>query len=323
MPAQHGSPQGHKPRNRRQTAIKLSYHPDVGGIGFSSRVQKMRGSRKGYNADIDDTSARLEEDEVSVGGCSVERVNFYSHVVPRRRHKNKRRSIAPSAHPDIDLSMVSHLSSKELERGFLAFGSSTSATLPSLGINTDDSSSSGNSQVDYKTIEIETKLTYPVARPLAVVDYGSIELDMSGSLLDSIYKVDASGHGRGGSKGLVIGGMQFSFNNESKTKTYDEVGKSRSRACGTAERAYSATSIMNPEAFPAASRRSAEVASVIASLKSVAAVKLSTIMTPHLDRLDKKQKITNAHIKKSVSIPIVVKLPTTLEAAISFSPFAR
>ena len=278
----------------------------------------MRGSRKGYNADIDDTPARLDEDEVSVfaGGSSVERVHFYSHVLPRRRHKNIRSSIAS----DIDLSMVSLLSSKELDRRFFAFESSTSATLPSLGINTDDSSSSGNSQVDYKNIDNETKHTYPAARPLAVVDYGSIELDMSGSLLDSIYKIDASGVGRGGSKDLVIGRMRFSFNDESKTKNYDEVGKSQTRASGTVEAA--ATSILNPGAFPAANRRSAEVASVIASLKSVAAVKLSTITTPHLERSDKKQKVSNAHVKKSVCIPIV-KVPTTLEAAISFSPFAR
>ena len=278
----------------------------------------MRGSRKGYNADIDDTPARLDEDEVSVfaGGSSVERVHFYSHFLPRRRHKNIRSSIAP----DIDLSMVSLLSSKELDRRFLAFESSSSATLPSLGINTDDSSSSGNSQVDYKTIDNQTKHTYPAARPLAVVDYGSIELDMSGSLLDSIYKIDASGVGRGGSKDLVIGRMRFSFNDESKTKNYDEVGKSQTRASGTVEAA--ATSILNPGAFPAANRRSAEVASVIASLKSVAAVKLSTITTPHLERSDKKQKVSNAHVKKSVCIPIV-KVPTTLEAAISFSPFAR
>jgi hypothetical protein len=187
-----------------------------------------------------------------------------------------------------------------------------------LGINTDDSSSSGNSQVDYKTIDNQTKHTYPAARPLAVVDYGSIELDMSGSLLDSIYKIDSSGVGIGGSKDLVIGGMRFSFNNESKPKNYDEVCKSQTRASGAVEAAYSATSILNPGAFLAANRRSAEVASVIASLKSVAAVKLST-KTPHLERSEKKQKISNAHVKKSV----IVKVPTTLEAAISFSPFAR
>lgn len=316
MPEYHGYPQGHKPPARRQAA-KLRHHPNVDGIVFSSRVQKMRGSRKGYNADIDDTPARLEEDEVSVaaGGSSVERDHFYSHVVPRRRHKNIRSSIAP----DIDLSMVSLLSSKELDRRFLAFESSSSATLPSLGINTDDSSSSGNSQVDYKTIDNQTKHTYPAARPLAVVDYGSIELDMSGSLLDSIYKIDSSGVGRGGSKDLVIGGMRFSFNNESKPKNYDEVGKSQTRASGTVEAAYSATSILNPGAFLAANRRTAEVSSVIASLKSVAAVKLSTITTPHLERSVKKQKISNAHVKKSV----IVKVPTTLEAAISFSPLAR
>lgn len=323
MRADHGYPRVHKQANNHQVDSSPEWRR------HRHQLQKMRGSRKGYNADIDDTPALLEEDEVSesaaAGSNSVERVHFYSHVVPRRRVKKIRRSIAPSAHPDIDLSMVSLLSSKELDQRFLACGSCTSATLPPLGINSDDSSSSGNSQVDYKIIVNETKHAYPAARPLAVIDYGSIELDMSGSLLDSIYKIDAIGVSRGGSEDLVIGGRRFSFNDKSKTKNHDDaVGKSRTRASGTAETAYSATSILNPGAFSVANHRSPEVASVIVSLKSIAGSEPATLATHSRERSDcKKQKIPNAHIKKSACIPIVVKVPTTLEAAISFSPFAR
>jgi hypothetical protein len=47
----------------------------------------------------------------------------------------------------------------------------------------------GNEQMNISTASPPSSDIITKARPLAVVDYGSIELDMSGSLLDSIYKI--------------------------------------------------------------------------------------------------------------------------------------
>lgn len=282
----------------------------------------MRGSRKGYSADIENTPTEEDEASVSAGGSRVERVHFYSHVVPRRQIKRAGRSIAPRARLDIDVSMVSLLSSKEMDQRSYTFGSRSSAS-----INTDDSSSSGSCQADYKLIVNKTKRVYPEARPLAVIDYGSIDLDMSGSLLDSIYKIDTTGVSSGGSRDVVLGGRRFSFDNESKVKNCDNVvRKTQSRASVAAEVPYSAMSVLHPGTFPAANRRSPEVTSIIASMKIDAIIHRSYIMTPPLERSEcKKQKIAHEHqhILKSVCIPVFVKQPTTLEAAVSFSPFAR
>ena len=274
----------------------------------------MRGSRKGYNADIENTLTRLEDDEVSIsaGSSRVERVHFYSHVVPRRRSKRAGRSTSPRANPDIDLSLVSILSSKDLDRPFLT------------DVETDDSNSSGTSRANYKTIVKKIKHACPAARPLAVIDYGSVELDMSGSLLDSIYKIDKIGLSSGGSRDVVLGGRRFSFNYESKATNYDEaVRKTDMRARVAPEAAYSTTSILNPGACSAAKITSSE-ASIIYSSKCVATVNLAPITTLHFERsYCKKQKIAKEDIQESICIPIVVNVPITLEASVSFSPFAR
>lgn len=47
----------------------------------------------------------------------------------------------------------------------------------------------GNEEMNISTASPPSSDIVTKARPLAVVDYGSIELDMSGSLLDSIYKI--------------------------------------------------------------------------------------------------------------------------------------
>ncbi len=317
----------HTTGNRRPASLastlarleeQVENHPNGYGIGVGLKTQKMRGSRKGYNADIENTPTEEDEASVAAGSSRVERVRFYSHVVPRRRTKHTGRSIAPRAHLDIDLSMVSLLSSKEMDQRSFTFGSSTS-------VNNDDSSSSASCQANYKAIVNKTKRVYPEARPLAVIDYGSIDLDMSGSLLDSFYKIDTIGVGSGGSRDVVLRGRKFFFNDESKAKNYDDVVcKTQTRASEAEEARYSAMSVLNPGAFPAANRRNAEVTSIIASLKSDAIVNRFHCTTPRLEHSEcKKLRIAHEHLQKSVCIPVLVKLPTTLEAAISFSPFAR
>lgn len=171
----------------------------------------MRGSRRGYNADIEDGSslenvsdaAADDDDDDSSGGNSVKRVHFYLHIVPRKRKKILHSTALSNVHLAIDVSLVSLLTSKELDRSHHS--------------SSDDSSTSGNSQaIDYKTIVNETKEAYSAARPLAVIDYGSIELDMSGSLLNSIYKFSeqwwSMGQLAGGtSKDLMIGRRRSSL----------------------------------------------------------------------------------------------------------------
>lgn len=258
----------------------------------------MKGSRRGYNADIEEedegsaahvTSSSTADDTSTRAntGSDEQRVRntFYSHVVPKRRRKKIRHSSNYSSissggssnnnskhQPAIDMSLVSLLTSKELDTRKRIHHSQSD----------DDSSTSGNSQViDYKTIVNETKQAYSFVTdgPLVVIDYGSIELG-SGSLLDSIYKIsdDTSGgavtstqHGSS-SNDVIIGRRRFSINT---TKTTHQTGSAAAR-CGT-------SAILSSGSF----NRSPEFASLHSS------------------------------------ILLFVNVPTTLEAAIAFSPYAR
>lgn len=242
----------------------------------------MKGSRRGYNADIEEedegsaahVTASSTADDTSTRantGSDDQRVQntFYSHVVPKRRRVSRGSSNNNIKHqPAIDMSLVSLLTSKELDTRKRSHHSQSD----------DDSSTSGNSQIiDYKTIVNETKQAYSFVTdgPLVVIDYGSIL--GSGSLLDSIYKIsdDTSGgavtsaqHGSS-SKDVIIGRRRFSLN------TTHQTGGTAAR-CGT-------SAILSSESF----NRSPDFASLHSS------------------------------------ILLFVNMPTTLEAAIAFSPFAR
>jgi hypothetical protein len=249
----------------------------------------MKGSRRGYNADIEEddegSAARVTSSSTAVdtsiradaGSEQRIRNTFYSHVVPKRRRKKIRHSSneisTGSKHqPAIDMSLVSLLTSKELDTRKRRHHSHSD----------DDSSTSGSSQViDYKTIVNETKQAYSFVTdgPLVVIDYGSIELG-SGSLLDSIYKMsnDTSAgavtstqqHGSS-SKDVIIGRRRFSLNTKKINPT------------GAAGRCGASANLLNSGSF----NRSTEFAS---------------LHSP---------------------IPLFVNVPTTLEAAITFSPYAR
>ena len=260
----------------------------------------MKGSRRGYNADIEEeddegSAARVTSSSTSVDtsiradtGSDEQRVRntFYSHVVPKRRRKKIRHSSNYSYisrgsssnnnskhQPAIDMSLVSLLTSKELDTRKRSHHSHS---------DDDDSSTSGSSQViDYKTIVNETKQAYSFVTdgPLVVIDYGSIELG-SGSLLDSIYKMsnDTSAgavtstrqHGSS-SKDVIIGRRRFSLNTKKMNQT------------DAAARCGSSANLLNSGSF----NQSTELAS---------------LHSP---------------------IPLFVNVSTTLEAAIAFSPYAR
>ncbi|KAL9181929.1 hypothetical protein ACHAXT_012272 [Thalassiosira profunda] len=262
------------------------------------RMRSMRGSRKGYSADTEDPPACELEAEAAAAGSRHSRVGFYSHVRPRRRRRVGRDSSSaaaatPGTDPEIDLSLVSLLSSKELDRRFGVdnYESSSPSTSPSSSDAANDSSSGSESpsgRVSEAIIKKDKgRGALASSRPLAVVDYGSIELDMSGSLLDSIYKI--GGSGGGGSGDLIIGGRRYSLNDN------DRKGNEA-----------------NP-AMSVASSRSPEVESVIASLKNMSR---ATRAPSYLEGPEPKKR-------KPSALPVVDKLSTSLEECLSFSPFAR
>ena len=235
--------------------------------------RRMKGSRHGYAGDADDLPASCsgggEESDTSsdpprnTSGLT----SFYSHIEPRRRRRRRRnethhpRTSSFVAHPGIDFSMVSLLSSKELDRRFSGlYNHDESSSTRSSSAASRSSSSSDSTQGQGEIIKNEKKQG-TLARPLAVVDYGSIDLDMSGSLLDSIYKID----GKGRSKDLRFSSLNGEYSNKAEVQAVKRRGS------------YS------PEGPP---------------------------------RL-KKQKTSQA------APAVDNRSPTTLEDAISFSPYAR
>lgn len=159
------------------------------------------------------------------------------------------------------------------------------------------------------------------ARPLAVVDYGSIELDMSGSLLDSIYKIGGSGRRR--SKDVFFGGRRFSLNVEPKNDTSENckdnktTDQNQTSRVERTEISSSSTTFPLEPAFTVAS-------SSISSLKNTSTAERAASPYSVESPVCKKQKTAaKAPAMNSAGLPIVDKVPTSLEAAISFSPFAR
>ena len=265
------------------------------------RMRSMRGSRKGYSADTEDPPACELEAEAAAAGNRHSRVGFYSHVRPRRRRRGRDSSggssgaaAIPGTHPEIDLSLVSLLSSKELDRRFGVdnYESSSPSTSPSSSDAANDSSSGSESpsgRVSEAIIKKDKgRGALASSRPLVVVDYVSIDLDMSGSMLDSIYKI--GGSGGGGSGDLLIGGRRYSLNDNGRKGNEDQAPM-----------------------LSVASSRSPEVESVIASLKNMSR---ATRAPSYLEGPEPKKR-------KPSALPVVDKLSTSLEECLSFSPFAR
>jgi hypothetical protein len=199
--------------------------------------------------DDDDEEEEEEDDEqvdvaIDSKGISRTRISFYSHIQPKKRRCRDNignNEITPwqrqsggertsssstsrttkthhhywTTHPDIDLSLVSLLSSRELDRRMtrarggrggrgggggdsrsssssLSDQSPSSTSVSPDTVNTSEKieKDDGSGRKLQNAISSSSEnIIFTKARPLAVVDYGSIELDMSGSLLDSIYKI--------------------------------------------------------------------------------------------------------------------------------------
>lgn len=222
----------------------------------------------------------------------------------------------------------------------------------------------------------------PSSRPLAVIDYGSIqfgELDMTGGLLDEIYKLD-TGEGRAsGSRRGVVGRNNCTSgnNDESASDIVSKKNAVRSLVPPMNNSRRGCVATLKPDQSSAnsslvninknndngsKSNRTPQVAAVIASLKKSysqrsivqsQAVQRSQhqqqqrqqedrSMVSHLpsgvtvlkrkignmqSRVDPKRQRIQCHdivtTNQSNRLPVVDEFSTTLEDAISFSPFAR
>lgn len=346
----------------------------------------IAGSKKGYAADIDNSSSSDDDDvssssvnydcceeitssaDTSTQGASSSS-QFYQDVKPRRRHKQQQqharchrhrhkkkfkniiRQLQGNTHPDIDLSLVSLLTSKEhdrrqfkklqkalklhhrgdiplperLQRCYSSQQKQTKNTSCHHQDNKnaiDDesftSSSSSSSESDDRCCNsiIKTEHAYSKAlskppknnnnnRPIAVIDYDSVQFGQLGSVLDSIYKI-------GGEAG-------------------DADDKSKRRSCFGGDtflvdrNDVKSAANFSPQsaALTVASSRSSDVAAVIASLKNPSS---STDMkrkgNHHDDRSAKKIKFhpvpaAAMHHRTDTTTT------TTLEDAVAFSPYAR
>lgn len=337
----------------------MAYNPKVKQSKKRQLQRHRQGSRKGYNGDIDElpTSCVGQQDASAKASATTAARNnvhhFYSHIQPRRRTKRPTRKEPQKAHtdPEIDLSLVSLLSSKELDRRFgygrqghqqngLSSNSSSAASPSSLEASNDSSTDSASpvGQPVMDTIIKSDKKCNARARPLAVIDYGSIELDMSGSLLDSIYKIGGSKSSarrtsRGRGRDFMFPGRRYSLEESSSpddnidNKIIQATSPQEVQTMDTnkaAELAVATSSSTFSQACTVASSRSPQVKAVIASLKSMKGAPSAKRALPDRCLMDcpqqeiKKQKIANTRV-----LPTVDKMATTLEESISFSPFAR
>jgi hypothetical protein len=188
-------------------------------------------------------------------------------------------------------------------------------------------------QVNEKIIKKEKKCAHLASpRPLAVIDYGSIELDMSGSMLDSIYNICGSdGRTRSaGSKDWIIGGRRFSCDPSCGDGTNDDATvkahRGKNLQCKGTTSESSACAAIPQKSFTVATSRSIEVEAVIASLKQRPVVnRASSSYSQFLleDTMRKKRRIGTSSEMISAETSAVFQSATTLEDAISFSPFAR
>eukprot|EP00986_Skeletonema_menzelii_P005588 scaffold2084_cov155-Skeletonema_menzelii.AAC.9 len=318
-----------------------------------TRAVWLAGSKKGYYADIDNSSSSSSDDEAGSSPSSETTTSsaatstscssslpsqFYEDVQPRhrRRHvrchrhkfKNIIRQLRDAAHPDIDLSLVSLLTSKEHDRRqfkklqkALQLHHRGGITLPerlqryssrrktnntSLQDNKnsieDESFSSSSSESDrYCNNFIKTEHEYSKAlskspknnRPIAVIDYDSAQFGQLGSVLDSIYKIGGDEGANDKSKRRIFGGDIFLVDSND---------------------VKSAANFSPQPALTVASSRSSDVAAVIASLKNPSA-DMKKRKANNEDRTAKKIKFHPAAVHKTDT--------TTLEDAVAFSPYAR
>lgn len=349
---------------------------------FTRRELWLAGSRRGYYGDIDDSSSSDDDGNFSSSGSSGSTnrsfdsndtvaagntesssltFEFYKDVQPRRRQRRRRsrghpinkarqkhqQTVIP--HPDIDLSLVSLLTSTEhdrrqmkklqraalrlhrmgrmtlpesLQRRYSSCLTANNATACHQGISysnaiedesyssSSSSSSSEGSDTKYCNRIIRTEHEYskalssrsPKNRPLAVIDYGSVQFGQLGSVLDSIYKIGIDNDKKvDDSSSRTIG------------KEVETIGLVDSNGAVVKSTAVTTTT-QSPALMTVASSRSSEVAAVIASLKNPSANSAKRKASDLKDR--------SGDVKKIKLLSRKIKL-LSLEDAVAFSPYAR
>jgi hypothetical protein len=342
----------------RTAGSKKGYYADIDNSSSSSSDDDASSSRsvRGYCIPSSETTvsaaASTEGASYSSSSSSLPSSQFYTDVQPRRRRHSRcqrhqqfkkfknitRQTQQDATHPDIDLSLVSLLTSREHDRRqfkklqkALRLHHRGNITLPERlqrhssshhkpknttchQVNKDaiedesfssSSSPSSSSESDrYCNNIIKTDHEYSKAlskplkndRPIAVIDYGSVQFGQLGSVLDSIYKI-------GGEEGADEKSNRRSFGGDTFLVDSHDVKSA-------------ANFSTHQPALTVASSRSSDVAAVIASLKNPSA--------------DLKRK---AHYEDCSSAKKIKFLPTavvhhktdttTLEDAVAFSPYAR
>ena len=288
------------------------------------RNNYTKGSKKGYYGDLEvdgpSSSSDCEDESIAISSArdsTKSQHNFYSNIKPKRSCCNRKRqrlkTTSSTSHPDIDINLVTILSSKEADQ----FNHHGQSILSKSGSSSDCSDTSSDSTQEKITScdQAQDKITScehikKKANPIAVVDYGSIHLNMDGSLLDSIYNIGDSygGSSRNRSKDLFIGGRKFSALPKDNTNKgmlaideHDKASLNKGMEDSTIKRDRPVSVITG-----ALHQRTNEVSSIIASLKC---------------NTDKKKTCTNEKEERTTYIMSTTR--TTLEDAISFSPFAR
>jgi len=287
------------------------------------RNNYTRGSKRGYYGDLEVDGPTSSSDCEEYGDESIaissardsakSKHNFYSNIKPKRSCNRKRQRLKPTLHhPDIDVSLVAILSSKEADQ-FNHFhpyhGQSILSNSGSSSSSDCGGTSSDNTQEKITSCEHIKKK----ARPLAIVDYGSIHLNMDGSLLDSIYNIGDGSHGGGStrsrSKDLLIGGRKYSALPKDNINKGMSAIEDDDKASLNKEMEDSSIKTDRPISVITGStlhQRTNGVSAIIASLKG-----------------NKKEKTCTNYEDEERATYIMSITRTTLEDAISFSPFAR
>jgi len=293
------------------------------------RNNYTRGSKRGYYGDLEvDGPCQSSDDDKSIAISSTRdsaktQHNFYSNIKPKRscckRKRQRSQTTSSTSHPDIDVSLVAILSSKEADQfnhhhtyhgqSILSKSSSSSSS---------DCSDTSSDYTQHKIIsscdQTQDKITSfehikKKANPIAVVDYGSIHLNMDGSLLDSIYNISNSSHGgsnRSRSKDLLIGGRKFTALPKDNSIITGMSAIDDDKASLNKEMEDSSIKTDRPISVITGSalhQRTNGVSAIIASLKG-----------------NKKEKTCT---KEQRDVYTMSTTRTILEDAISFSPFAR
>ena len=280
------------------------------------RNNYTKGSKKGYHGDIEvdgpSSSSDCDDESIAISSASdstKSQHNFYSNIKPKRHCNRKRQRLKPTLHhPDIDVSLVAILSSKEADRFINHYPFHGQSILSKSSSSSDCSGTSSDNTQDKITSCVHIKKK---ANPIAVVDYGSIHLNMDGSLLDSIYNIGDSHHGGGGtrsrSKDLLIGGRKFS------ALPKDSINKGMSAIEDDSQNKSKEDSTIKSDG---------PISVITGTLHHQRTNEVSNIITSLKCNTDKKEK-TCMNEKEQRASYIMSTTRTTLEDAISFSPFAR